>query len=118
MAIDGESPGKLRVSTRAYDRSVAGIVAGANGNAPGVILAASRPLAGDTWPVALSGCVFAWADATKQPIRPGDLLTTSNIPGHAMKASDHFRAQGAIIGKAMSSLARGTGLVLVLVSIK
>ena len=35
-----------------------------------------------------------------------------------MKATDHDRAQGAIIGKAMSSLEEGTGMVLVLVTLQ
>ena len=48
-------------------------------------------------------------------IKPGDLLTTSEVPGHAMKATDRERWDGAIIGKAMSSLESGEGLVLVLV---
>jgi hypothetical protein len=51
-------------------------------------------------------------------IEPGDLLTTSNIPGHAMKAADQARWPGAVIGKAMSSLNEGEGLVLVLVNLQ
>jgi len=70
------------------------------------------------YPVALSGRVYCWADASTGAIRPGDLLTTSSIPGHAMKVSDHTRALGAIIGKAMTSLEKGKGLVLVLVSLQ
>jgi hypothetical protein len=35
-----------------------------------------------------------------------------------MLASDPDRASGAILGKAMSSLAQGRGLVLVLVSLQ
>jgi hypothetical protein len=58
------------------------------------------------------------ADATQEPIEPGDLLTTSGIPGHCMKATDHVKAQGAILGKAMSSLAGGKGMVLVLVCLQ
>jgi hypothetical protein len=46
------------------------------------------------------------------------LLTTSDTPGHGMKATDSSHASGAIIGKAMTSLARGKGLVLVLVSLQ
>jgi hypothetical protein len=68
--------------------------------------------------VALSGRVYVRADASTDAIRPGDLLTTSSLRGHAMKATDHARAQGAVIGKAMSSLDRGTGLVLVLVALQ
>jgi hypothetical protein len=35
-----------------------------------------------------------------------------------MKAVDHARAQGAVLGKAMTSLKAGKGLVLVLVSLQ
>ena len=35
-----------------------------------------------------------------------------------MKVADHPLAQGAIIGKAMSALSEGRGLVLVLVSLQ
>jgi len=57
-------------------------------------------------------------DADQGAIRPGDLLTTSSTPGHGMKVTDHAQAQGAIIGKAMSALEKGKGLVLVLVSLQ
>jgi mannose-6-phosphate isomerase-like protein (cupin superfamily) len=68
--------------------------------------------------VALSGRVYVWVDASKGAIQPGDLLTTSSTPGHAMKATDAKKAQGAIIGKAMTSLKEGKGLVLVLVTLQ
>jgi hypothetical protein len=35
-----------------------------------------------------------------------------------MKVTDHAQAQGAILGKAMTSLEAGEGLVLVLVSLQ
>lgn len=35
-----------------------------------------------------------------------------------MKVTDHARAPGAIIGKAMSALSEGQGLVLILVSLQ
>jgi hypothetical protein len=69
-------------------------------------------------PVALTGRVYCQADASNGAIQPGDLLTTSDTPGHAMKVTDHQRAQGAVIGKAMTALADGKGLVLVLVSLQ
>ena len=68
--------------------------------------------------VALAGRVYCWVDASYGAIEPGDLLTTSDTPGHAMKVTDHAQAQGAILGKAMSSLEGGRGLVLVLVSLQ
>ena len=39
----------------------------------------------DAPPVALSGRVWVYCDAGKHAIEPGDLLTTSATPGHAMK---------------------------------
>ena len=67
--------------------------------------------------VALSGRVYVQADASNHPIQPGDLLTTAAAPGYAMKVQDYSRAQGAILGKAMTGLKDGKGLVLVLVSL-
>ena len=68
--------------------------------------------------VALSGRVYVQADASNGAIKPGDLLTTSATPGHAMKVAEPGKAQGAILGKAMSALKNGQGLVLVLVSLQ
>jgi hypothetical protein len=115
LVIDSDSPGRLEISTEAYDSRVAGIVAGANGIGSGVRLGSGR------FPhdVALAGRVYCNVDATECGIEPGDLLTTSSIPGHAMKASDPARRAGAILGKAMERLERGTrGRILVLVSLQ
>ena len=68
--------------------------------------------------VALTGRVYCRATAANGPIAPGDLLTTSDVPGHAMRVDDPTRAQGAIIGKAMGSLEKGEGLVLVMVGLQ
>jgi hypothetical protein len=38
--------------------------------------------------------------------------------GHAMKVTDYIKAQGAILGKAMTSLEEGRGLVLVLANLQ
>ena len=65
-----------------------------------------------------SGRVYPLADASLGAIKPGDLLTSSATPGHCMKASDRTHSQGAIIGKAMSGLTDGKGMVLVLVSLQ
>ena len=92
-------------------------MSGAGGVNPGITLNQEDALEGGQ-NVALSGRVWVYCDATEQPIEPGDLLTTSDIPGHAMKVTDYARAQGAIIGKAMTSLHDGNGLVLVLVSLQ
>jgi hypothetical protein len=117
MVIDDSQPGRLKMSTGAYDSRVAGIISGANGINPGISLHQEGALEGGQ-NVALSGRVYALADASNGPIKPGDLLTTSDTPGHAMKVTDHAKAQGAVIGKAMSSLRQGKGMVLVLVSLQ
>lgn len=117
VVIDPSQPGRLLPSTRAYDRRVAGVVSGANHIQPGVMLEQLNPGQGRQQ-VALSGRVYALADTSNGPIRPGDLLTTSGNAAHAMKATDLQRAQGAIIGKAMSSLDHGEGFVLILVSLQ
>jgi hypothetical protein len=58
------------------------------------------------------------ADASFGAIRAGDLLTTSSHAGYAMRVNDKAAASGAIIGKALSSLASGTGSVTVMVTLK
>jgi hypothetical protein len=117
VVIDDENPGKLKLSDKAYDHRVAGIVSGANGISPGITLHQEGAFQGGQ-NVALSGRVYVQADASTSPIRPGDVLTTSDLPGHAMKVRDHNAARGAIVGKAMSPLKEGKGMVLVLVNLQ
>jgi hypothetical protein len=117
VVIDDAHPGKLKLSGNAYDNRVAGIVSGANGVNPGITLRQEGLLEGGQQ-VALSGRVYALADAGTHPIQPGDLLTTSDTPGHVMAARDRARGQGAIVGKAMSGLKDGRGMVLVLVNLQ
>jgi hypothetical protein len=117
VVIDEEHTGQLKLSTRAYDTRVAGIVSGANGINTGIALHQEGTLeSGQN--VALTGRVYVHADASNGAINPGDLLTTSETPGHAMKVGDHAKAQGAILGKAMSGLKEGKGMVLVLVTLQ
>jgi hypothetical protein len=115
VSIDPARPGALAIATAPYDRRVAGIISGAGGVNPGMLMGQRHSIADGAHPVALSGRVWTWCDASHGAIEPGDLLTTSNTPGHAMKVADYDRARGAVAGKAMTALARGRGLVLVLV---
>ncbi|MFC1572349.1 hypothetical protein ACFL6M_02005 [Candidatus Eisenbacteria bacterium] len=118
VCIDPANPGALAVSSFAYDKRVAGIISGAGGVSPGMLMGHKGTLADGDLPVALTGRVYCWADASSAPIAPGDLLTTSSTPGHVMKATDHQESHGAILGKAMTSLDSATGLVLVLVNLQ
>jgi hypothetical protein len=119
VSIDPAQVGKLRLSSEAYDHAVAGIVSGGNGVQPGLVLNQSGTIADGKFPVANVGRVWCCVDADANgAIAPGDLLTTAPTPGHAMKASDLARSNGAIIGKAMSRLEKGKGMVLVLVGLQ
>lgn len=117
MVIDPDNPGHLTPSSSAYDYKVAGVVSGAGGVQPGLTLHQEGMLEGDTV-VAIAGRVYVLADASNGPIRPGDLLTTADRPGHAMRVTDFALAQGAVLGKAMTALESGAGLVLVLANLQ
>ncbi len=117
VVIDADNPGRLRLADSPYDARVAGVVSGAGGVNPGITLSQKEVSEGGQ-NVAISGRVYCLADASYGPIKPGDLLTTSPTKGHAMVASDRNRAYGSVIGKAMSALDSGTGLVLILVSLQ
>jgi hypothetical protein len=118
VAIDAANPGQLVLAAGAYDRKVAGVISGAGGVNPGMVMGQEGSIADGRHPVALTGRVYVWVDASYGAVEPGDLLTTSDTRGHAMKVADHGRAAGAVIGKAMTSLKDGRGLVLVLVSLQ
>jgi hypothetical protein len=124
VVIDPDRPGKLIIADRPYDRRVAGVISGAGGLNPGVVLAdEGSDMADGEHPVALVGRVWVWCDAgvsgsSGGPIEPGDRLTTASTPGHAMKVGDEPRAPGAVLGKAMTRLESGRGLVLVLINLQ
>jgi 4-diphosphocytidyl-2C-methyl-D-erythritol kinase len=115
LSIDAQNSGKLIISKQEYDTKVAGIVAGAKSLGSGISLGSEA----HDCNVALAGRVYCNVDATEEAIAIGDLLTTSSIPGYAMKVIDKEKAQGAILGKAMESLAKGEkGQILVLVTLQ
>jgi UDP-N-acetylmuramyl tripeptide synthase len=117
VVIDEQNPGHLKMSDQGYDTHVAGVVSGANGINPGIQMQQQGLLEGGK-NVALTGRVYVQADSSNGAIKPGDLLTTSTIPGHAMKVTDHAKAAGAVLGKAMTGLSEGQGMVLVLVTLQ
>lgn len=119
VSIDSEHPGELTLSREAFDKKVAGVISGAGGVKTGMLMGQTGTKADGKHAVALTGRVYCWVDADAGgAIAPGDLITTSATPGHGMKAGNDTRGSGALIGKAMSSLPSGKGLVLVLVSLQ
>lgn len=110
-------------SARAYDGAVVGIYS----TRPGVLGAdkggVTRIDENDI-PVAIIGIVPTKVSTENGAISPGDLLVTSNLPGHAMKATPRLvegvelYPSGTILGKALEGLESGTGVISVLVTLK
>lgn len=117
VVVIDEASGGLRVSSSEYDGKVAGVVAGAGAFRPGILLD-SNPSEGYRLKVSLMGKVYCKADAREAAIKVGDLLTSSNTPGHAMRASDREKAFGAVIGKALAPLSSGEGLIPILLTLQ
>ena len=110
--------GVLHRCSRAYDTRVAGVVSGAGEWRAALRLGCGRSNGQMTAPVALVGRVACFVEADSEPVRHGDLLTTSAIPGHARRASDAARSIGAILGKSLGALPEGRGLLPVLVALQ
>jgi hypothetical protein len=109
--------GALRACDTAYDRRVVGVVAGAGDYRPGIVLD-GRPLRDSRVAISLMGKAYCKVDAAAAPVEIGDLLTSSDTPGHAMKASDASQAFGSVVGKALQPLKSGRGLIPILVTLQ
>jgi len=113
VVIDPDHDERVIKSYKANDPTVAGVIS----TEPAMLIGkADSPT-----PLALAGRVPVKASAENGPIQRGDLLTTSNTPGHAMKADPvlisgiPFYAPGTIIGKAMGELTEGMGVIIILI---
>ncbi|HYC59157.1 MAG TPA: hypothetical protein VEK79_06275 [Thermoanaerobaculia bacterium] len=117
VVLNPERTNEVMASHGAYDTSVAGVVS----EQPGIILG----LEGDgKEQIATTGRVKVRVDARSHPIRVGDLLVTSEIPGAAMKSEPfeingrRFHQPGTIIGKALEPLEGAIAEILVLLSMQ
>ena len=117
VVIDNEDPGKVKISNQARDKKVVGIVSGANGVKPGMLMGQRESIAFGDLPVAIAGRVYVVADESAGAIEPGDFLTTSDKKGAAMKVNNWNKARGAVLGKALSRV-DDNGYVLVLVNLQ
>lgn len=96
VSLDSTLHAGVQKSSKPYDREAVGIIA----TKPGLLLGDdTSDYEGRAVPVALSGRVPVHVTTENGPIHSGDLLTTSSIPGVAMKATK----AGQIIGQAMTS---------------
>jgi hypothetical protein len=126
-AVSGLSPGdvlvigpdgRLTISTEPYQATVAGVYS----TQPGFL--GGQPVNGELEnhvPLAVVGIVPVKVSAENGPIVPGDMLTASATPGHAMLARPieidgfSFFPSGVVIGKALEGWDSGTGVIMMLV---
>jgi hypothetical protein len=117
LEIDPSGKRRLALSRTAYSTRAAGIYS----TKPGV-LATSHTMDDsqlkDEVPLAIVGIVPCKVTALNGPIEVGDLLVSSPLPGHAMKGTDRQRMLGAVVGKALEPLGKGTGVIQVLVTLQ
>lgn len=117
VVLDPSRNNAVVASAAAYDTSAAGVIS----ERPGITLGERSD---SKVPVATTGRVRVKVDATRGPIRIGDLLVTSDTPGTAMKsaaievAGIPMHRPGTLIGKALEPLAEGHGEILVLLSLQ
>lgn len=116
VVVDGD--GALRESGEAYDRKVAGVIAGAGEYRPGIVLDKHAVETRNRAAISLIGKAYCKVDAGYAPIEVGDMLTSSPTQGHAMKAVDRERAFGSVVGKALRPLANGRGLIPILITLQ
>lgn len=107
MMFDSSLESGVKKSQKAYDSQVLGIVS----TNPALTIGDSGK-SGLPVPVALSGRVPVKVSTENGSIQPGDYLTSSSIPGVAMRATK----AGPVVGQAMTSYeGQGIGAVLVFV---
>ncbi len=117
VVLDSTKSNQVISSMQAYDTRVAGVVS----EQPGIALGESG--AGKVL-VATTGRVLVNVDASRDQIQIGDLLVTSDIPGLAMKSQPinvggvQIHRPGTLVGKALEPLAKGQGIILVLLSLQ
>ena len=96
-------------------KQVVGVVSGAGGLTPGMVIG-SRKDGSQDLPVAISGVIYVRVSREAGPVEPGDLLVPSSVEGVGMRARNPPSAAGMVFGKALEPWSKaGEGLVLMLV---
>lgn len=117
VTVSASDDNHVVASSSAYDTAIAGVVSAK----PGILLGERFD---NSSSIATTGRVKVRVDATHVPIHRGDLLVASDSPGMAMKsepvtvAGQTFHRPGTILGKALQSLERGRGEILVLLTLQ
>jgi hypothetical protein len=110
--------GALRPCSTAYDQRVVGVVAGAGARRPGIVLDRQSATAEVRVPISMMGKAACRVDARFGAVAVGDLLTSSPSEGCAMRVRDSLHAPGSVIGKALTPLENGKGLVEMLICLQ
>jgi hypothetical protein len=117
VVLDTTRSNHVVASSTAYDTRVAGVISAQ----PGVLLGEGGE---GRLMVATTGRVRVRVDATRGPVRVGDLLVTSDREGLAMKSvpalvgGRPMHLPGTLIGKALEPLESGEREILVLLSLQ
>jgi hypothetical protein len=117
VVLHTEKTNFVVTSSLAYDSRVAGVIS----EKPGLLLGSEGESKSR---VATLGRVKVSVDASKRPVRVGDLLVTSDRPGMAMASEPidvggvKIHRPGTLIGKALEPLESGQGQILVLLSMQ
>lgn len=108
VSVDPNLKTGIKKSQTAYDQTVLGIIS----TNPGLVIGGVSKEGVNAKPLALSGRVPVKVSTENGSIKPGDSLTTSSIPGVAMKATH----AGPVIGMALSEFSeKNIGIVLVFI---
>lgn len=117
LVIDPTASRHVALSRQPYSSLVAGIYS----TKPGV-LGTTHKVDDSTpeseVPLAVVGIVPCKVTTENGSIQIGDLLVTSSTLGRAMKGTDRNKMLGAVVGKALEPLAKGKGVIQVLVTLQ
>lgn len=117
VEIDPDNSGRYRLTRSANSVKIAGVISSQPGMTLGNQFDSESDELRDERPLlALVGTVLVKATAEMNPILPGDLLVSADLPGHAMSSSNP--QIGTVIGKALEPLNSGTGLIKMLVMLR
>jgi hypothetical protein len=106
IVIDDQNDNSAKLATKPYDKSVLGIIS----TKPSLIITGGIE---EGKLLAVAGRVPTKVTNINGTIHRGDLLTTSSVSGHAMKATD----SGPIVGKALGECSENSCLIWVFLNI-
>ena len=119
VVVDPDNNEQVIKCNKRYDTTVVGVIS--DGSSSFLINSNAKNINTDKLtgkPLVLAGRVPVKVCDENGPINRGDLLTTSSIPGYAMKAKQEEIKWGTIIGKALEPLETGKGKIMVFLNLQ